>query len=221
MNTNVVYKIINKINNKTYVGKTYYLPHRISLHKSRMKNEKYQSDLYKDMRKYGFDNFEFIILEYVENKEDLFKREAFWIKELDTFKNGYNKNEGKGGYGKGALPEESRKKLSKITIGENNPFYGKTHTKEVRQRINKNRTYSKETREKMSKSSKGPENAKGKKCILIIDDKEIYFNTLNKCYIYLRSNNLFPDYSFNSFVRWSRNNKLETKGFNYKIVEVD
>lgn len=221
----VVYKIENTITNKLYIGKTHCLKSRISLHKSRVKNLKYSNELIEDMRKYGFENFKFTIIEEFDDdfsSEELFKREKYWIKYYDTFNNGYNRNEGNGGLGKGKYTEEILEKYRRHK--EKNGFYNKTHTKEFRKRINVGRQKTKEEKEKLSISSKrvGKENRLGKKCILVLEDKtEIKFNTLNSCYNYVKENNLFPnDYSFNTFTRWSRQNRLKDKGINFKIIEI-
>ena len=52
---------------------------------------------------------------------------------------------------------KAEEKISKIKSGENNPFYGKTHSDEVKKKLSEkalNQRHSKETREKMSKSMK-------------------------------------------------------------------
>lgn len=216
----VVYKIINNINGKFYIGKTHYLPDRISLHKSRYKNLLYESELYCDMRKYGLENFSLIVLEQCDIN-NLVEREKFWIENTRALYNGYNKSASNGGQVGFKMLESTKRKMSESRRNEKNGFYNKTHTQEVRKNINKNRgPISKETREKMSKNSKGAENSKGKKCILVLNNENIEFETLSKCYRYLINNNLFPsDYSFNSFTRWARNGKLESKGLNYKIIE--
>lgn len=217
---NVIYKIENILLKKIYIGKTVYLPDRISLHKSRYRNESYTSDLYKDMRKFGLSNFILTIIEEC-NSTNINERESYWIKEYQATINGYNRSESQGGLSSSLYTDEIRKKLSESSSKEKNQFYNKTHTKEVRNRINLDRKASEETKEKMRVNSKACENSKGKKCLLIIEDKKLEFETLSKCYRYLKNNNLFPDYSFNTFARWFRNNKLESKNLLYTIVEYD
>ena len=54
--------------------------------------------------------------------------------------------------------EETRRKLSEATKGENNPMYGKTRSEETRRKMSesqKGRTFSEETRQKLSEAHKG------------------------------------------------------------------
>ena len=54
--------------------------------------------------------------------------------------------------------EETRKKMSEATKGENNPMYGKTRSEETRRKMSesqKGRTFSEETRQKLSEAHKG------------------------------------------------------------------
>lgn len=57
----------------------------------------YNFKLYQAMREYGFENFEFLVLEECNNDE-LEEKEKFYIKLYDTVLNGYN--EALGGNGK-------------------------------------------------------------------------------------------------------------------------
>lgn len=57
-----------------------------------------------------------------------------------------------------SLTSSHKEKLSASLSGENNPFYGKTHSNETRDRIaeaNKKREWTKESKEKLSKSLMG------------------------------------------------------------------
>lgn len=117
MEVGYIYKITNKINNKIYVGQTIDPRRRWYDHKyeGQQEEHRYQSHLYNAMKKYEIDNFSFEIIEECD-RDKLDERERFWIFELNTLSpNGYN-----------ILP--GGKKL----FGENNPFYGKTHTEETR-----------------------------------------------------------------------------------------
>ena len=77
-----IYKIENKINNKCYIGQSVNIHKRWTKHKNTFNNPKYKQynyPLYRAMRKYGIDNFDFEIIECC-SKEDLSKRESFWMK---------------------------------------------------------------------------------------------------------------------------------------------
>lgn len=87
-----IYEITNIINDKKYVGQSTDVTHRWQYHISHYDKQtrSRQSDLYKDMRKYGITNFTFRILESNIPKAQLTKREIFWTRKLDTIQNGYN-----------------------------------------------------------------------------------------------------------------------------------
>ena len=61
-----IYKIINKINNKIYIGQSINITERLKQHK-RSLNKYFKYPLYNAFRKYGIDNFEFIIIEIVND----------------------------------------------------------------------------------------------------------------------------------------------------------
>lgn len=82
-------------------------------------------------RKYGWDNFTTEIIH--ENIDPLFLDdwEIYYIAQYDTFgKNGFNMTAGGGGI-KGYRHTEIHKlHLAARMAGENNPFFGRTHTEE-------------------------------------------------------------------------------------------
>lgn len=101
-----IYKITNKINNKSYIGQSKNIEKRFDNHKQRAfvnteNNKEYDKALYRAFRKYGLENFSFEILEECQEK-DLLEKEKNWIRELDTFRNGYNETEG----GEGVFNQE-------------------------------------------------------------------------------------------------------------------
>jgi hypothetical protein len=66
------------------------------------------------------------------------------------------------------LTEEHKQKISKATSGQNNPFYGKTHTLEVRQKLRESsygKRWSEESKKKLSKTLKTkPETTHPRRC---------------------------------------------------------
>ena len=103
-----IYKITNKINNKIYIGCSKDIEHRWIAHKSESILEHYPPynySIHKAFRKYGIDNFNFEIIEIVNDEAQLFAREKYWIKYYDSYYNGYNETEG--GDGGPSLPLES------------------------------------------------------------------------------------------------------------------
>lgn len=84
-----VYKIINIINNKCYIGSSVNIKERWINHRKSLKNGKHHSNiLQRAYLKYGKENFLFEILEEVEPvKEKLLEKEQYF---LDTLKPEYN-----------------------------------------------------------------------------------------------------------------------------------
>ena len=87
-----IYKITNTINGKCYIGQSVNIHKRWTNHKSVYNNPNangYDYYLYRSMRKYGIENFNFEVLEECK-VEELNDREKFWISKFDSYKNGYN-----------------------------------------------------------------------------------------------------------------------------------
>ena len=86
-----IYKIRNLLNGKVYIGQSVDLSSRFRKHKAEVKREK-KHPLYTSMQKYGIENFEFVILEWIEDVTLLNEREQYW---MDFYKSydrtfGYN-----------------------------------------------------------------------------------------------------------------------------------
>ena len=92
-----IYMVVNMINHKKYIGQSKNIKKRFqSHHLVDYKNENncnYNTKFYQAIRKYGIDNFEVIVLQLCK-EEELDDLEIKFIKEFDTFKNGYNSTEG-------------------------------------------------------------------------------------------------------------------------------
>lgn len=89
-----IYKITNNFNGKCYVGQSIDIYKRWADHKSAYQHKVYpEKVLYKAFKKYGIGNFTFEIIEKCK-KNKLDEREEYWIKKLNSFKNGYNMNSG-------------------------------------------------------------------------------------------------------------------------------
>ena len=84
-----IYKIINDINNKIYIGKTYRtIEQRFAEHCREYKKEKNKNrPLYRAMNKYGIEHFHVSLVEETNNLEE---REKYWIEYYQSFKYGYN-----------------------------------------------------------------------------------------------------------------------------------
>lgn len=113
-----IYLITNRINGKKYVGSTHDFTSRWRGHRSMLnRGVHFNNHLQNSWNKYGEDNFEFSILEALDENVDnfeqlLIEKEEFNIQKLDCIKCGYNTrvdcNTNKGL----KWPEESRKKIS-------------------------------------------------------------------------------------------------------------
>lgn len=143
-----IYMIMNKINGKKYVGQ----------HKSSKfcHQDKYMGSGKKlacAKKHYGIENFEKLLVQYVETREEANKQEEFWISHYDTTnpEKGYNIAKG----GEGGYWGQGFKKGHKLINGGNTGHHFR-HTEETKQKIsesNKGKTYvhSKEQNEKQSK----------------------------------------------------------------------
>lgn len=88
-----IYKIINDINQKIYIGKTdFSLEKRFKEHcRDALKEHCGQRPLYSAMRKYGVEHFFIELLEETNSPDE---REVYWIETLKSFKDGYNATRG-------------------------------------------------------------------------------------------------------------------------------
>lgn len=124
-----IYKIVNSVNNKIYVGKTTRtLDKRLEEHRCEAQryaedplNFGYKTKIYPAMSKYGIDNFDIFLIEEV-NDDLLNEREMYWIAELHCLDDSFGYNISPGGLG-GPLfkghhhSEETRRKLSLMRKG--------------------------------------------------------------------------------------------------------
>ena len=101
-----IYKIVNDINNKVYIGKTIYsIEKRFKEHcNDAFKERNEKRPLYTAMRKYGVKHFHIEIIEECQDLEKLSEQEIKWIKFYNSYYNGYNAT--KGGDGKILIDRE-------------------------------------------------------------------------------------------------------------------
>lgn len=89
--SSAIYCIMNKINKKMYVGSAVNFSKRKSLHIAQLKKGSHHSKkLQNSWNKYGSKEFEFMIIESIEKKCDLIKREQVWINFFNSCDKGYN-----------------------------------------------------------------------------------------------------------------------------------
>lgn len=151
-----VYRIVNNINYKLYIGSSIHVNRRIYTHIKAL-NGKYHGNthLQNAWDKYGSENFSFEIIEIIDgSEEDIRAREQYWLDYYQSYNYefGYNISHYatyNGGYEiseetrkrlseshKGKVhSEETKKKMSEIKQGANNPRYGKCHSKETKEKM--------------------------------------------------------------------------------------
>jgi len=94
--TSGIYYIKNIITNKYYIGQAVCIGNRWKEHLktiSKKSSHSYNYPLYKAIRKYGIENFEFKVLENC-SIELLNIREAYWISYYNSYIDGYNQTLG-------------------------------------------------------------------------------------------------------------------------------
>jgi len=110
LNQSGIYCIINKINNKKYIGQSISVLERMEDHKRRLNlNQHYNIYLQRAWNKYGENNFLFDVLEFCEI-EELNNKEKYYIEQFNTYDNSYGYNLTLGGDGIGIRKEESIEK---------------------------------------------------------------------------------------------------------------
>lgn len=82
-----IYRFINIVNNKSYIGQSVNIKRRLQDHKKRY--QYVDNKFYRALRKYGFENFSFEIVELCKF-EELNEKEIFYIQYYDAYYNGYN-----------------------------------------------------------------------------------------------------------------------------------
>ena len=123
---------------------------------------RHNKHFYSAILKYGWSNIKHEILFTGLTKEQAEAKEIELIKLFNSTDSRYGYNIESGGNANKALSEATKEKIRQATlgkrVGKDNPFYGKTHSKEVRVKlsiVNTGSHHSEETRAKMSLSHKG------------------------------------------------------------------
>ena len=149
----IVYEHINKINNKKYFGIT----KRTAEQRWGKEGKNYKTSpcFYSAIQKYGWDNFEHIILFENLTKEEACQKEQELIKKYRTNDRefGYNLTSG-GDYF--VMNKEVKIKISKALKGNKNNL-GKKHSEETRKKISeslKGHIVTEEQRKHMSEAAK-------------------------------------------------------------------
>lgn len=115
----IIYKAINKINGKVYIGQTIKtLEGRRSEHLRDNKSNDYNSAFHKALRKYGEDSFEWEVIVHCGSKEEMDDMEFHYIKQYNSYNSGgYNLTWGGEGCHGRKYSYETIKKMSESHKG--------------------------------------------------------------------------------------------------------
>lgn len=165
-----IYKILNKINGKLYIGSAVNLSLRWSQHKYNLiKNKHVNPHLQRSWNKHGENNFVFLIIEEI-TKENLVQREQYWIDFFNSSndKTGYNIRLNATSNVGLKWTEHHKKKISESKKGRKQSVEeiairvaantGKKRTQEFKEKmslLHKGRVLSEEHKKKMSDAKKG------------------------------------------------------------------
>jgi hypothetical protein len=127
LNQSGIYKIVNTINQKMYIGSAFNIRKRWKAHRNRLRKNKHANrHLQAAFNKYGDNVFSWEILEFIPKNQDLkqlsralIKREQDWITHLNTHnrEKGYNLSPTAGTMLGVKHTEESRKHMSEAHLG--------------------------------------------------------------------------------------------------------
>ncbi|MGM7722533.1 helix-turn-helix domain-containing protein [Metabacillus sp. Hm71] len=119
----IIYTATNKVNGKIYVGQTIQVfknrkkQHRVVAYNPEAKN--YNSKFYRAIRKYGWDVFEWKVIDKADTQGELDNKEKYWISHFNCLDDSFGYNQQEGGSG-GSPTKEVRIKISKGRGGK--PF---------------------------------------------------------------------------------------------------
>lgn len=115
-NKSGIYKIVNKVNGKVYIGSSISIQDRWLNHTSSLNLNKHpNSHLQRAYNKYGADNMSFEVIELIP-EEQLAQREGYWIESLCSYNRQYGYNIARIVEGRVKATEETRKKMTAAQI---------------------------------------------------------------------------------------------------------
>lgn len=146
--------------NKRYIGITSQLPRERWQNGLGYRNNTHFTNA---IKKYGWDNFEHIILFEGLTKEEAELMEKCYIALYDTMNDekGYNKTKGGSGTLGYQWTNEDREIRRSRYSGEGNPFYGKQHSEETKKKISEAKRGTKLSEEHKRKISENHKDISG------------------------------------------------------------
>jgi group I intron endonuclease len=152
-----IYKIINKVNGKVYYGSSNDIINRFNQHKSLLNRQKHQNiHLQRSWNKYGKDNFEFNIIELINEDELVLTEQKYLdlckLSPSKFYNIGYDSNSATRGK---IHTEETKRKISiSVSKSMKGIKFSSTHIQNLK-KSHKGLIHSIETKRKMSESHKG------------------------------------------------------------------
>jgi len=167
-NNYTVYMHINKINSKKYIGITKQKPEKRWSYGNHYKSSPH---FYRSIKKYGWDNFEHLILFNNLSETEAKNKEIELIEEYNTIDNYYGYNCTKGGDGISGYKcsEEQRKKMSERQKG----YKASDETKEKMRITMTGREFTDEWKQKISESHLGDKNPTAKPVVQLNGNFEL------------------------------------------------
>lgn len=154
----VIYKIINLVNNKFYIGSTTNKKVRFRQHRKLLRGNRHHcKHLQASWNKYGESKFEFVVVEEVPQEIELWKVEDKWLQQHVGKEHCYNSGYAAVAPWRGVVGEKHPKFGVPVTLLQkeqisktlkdfyaadyfNHPRVGKKHSEETRLKIRQNRT---------------------------------------------------------------------------------
>ena len=166
----LIYLHKNKINNKIYIGQTIYIDNPSIRWGINGIGYKKQLDFYEEIKQYGWDNFEHIILESNLNAIEADEKEKYYISLYDTTnpEKGYNRSPGGS-----SVSLQTRQKMSE-NWHEKSPERAKKASEQMKQ-FNSTRIYpTGEKHPRYGDHSKTGEKALRKRAVQCLETGEIF-----------------------------------------------
>ena len=126
-----IYMILNKINNKVYIGQSIDIYKRWTGHRKSLRDNIHDNKhLQSSWNKYGEDNFEFIILCECE-REKLNELEEYYVHSYESKYPSFGYNKNMGGKANTFTREDTRRRLREFALSDDNTWLVKVYCIEL------------------------------------------------------------------------------------------